>query len=209
MGRRKCRTGAKPGVARRAVARGRSSEGAREDQLTLPLFAVRLVELLGRAALLERAALARGALVARLVGAFWRWARGRLAFHQRLLDLLEVLGDPPAAADQVPSSGLERRADVIDFLGQLRRARHEAKLTQMEVARRLDWPQSFVSKCESGERRVDVVELAEFARLYCRRLDFFLSPPKLRAPRTGASRVGHDLLRSGYHQRFVSRRTAR
>jgi hypothetical protein len=48
----------------------------------------------------------------------------------------------------------------------------------MEVARRLGRPQSFVSKCESGERRVDVVELAEFARLYGKRLDFFLSPPK-------------------------------
>jgi hypothetical protein len=49
----------------------------------------------------------------------------------------------------------------------------------MEVAQRLGRPQSFVSKCESGERRVDVVELAEFARLYAKRLDFFLSPPKV------------------------------
>jgi hypothetical protein len=34
--------------------------------------------------------------------------------------------------------------------------------------------QSYVSKCESGERRVDVIELAEFARLYGKRLDFFV-----------------------------------
>jgi hypothetical protein len=48
----------------------------------------------------------------------------------------------------------------------------------MEVARRLGRPQSFVSKCESGERRVDVVELAEFGRLYGKGLDFFLPSPK-------------------------------
>ena len=43
------------------------------------------------------------------------------------------------------------------------------------VARRLGKPQSYLSKCESGERRVDVVELAEFARLYGKGLDFFVS----------------------------------
>jgi hypothetical protein len=36
----------------------------------------------------------------------------------------------------------------------------------MEVAKTLRRPQSFVSNCEPGERRVDVVELMEFARLY-------------------------------------------
>jgi hypothetical protein len=41
------------------------------------------------------------------------------------------------------------------------------------VARKLARPQSFVSKCESGERRVDVVELQEFARLYGKPLSFF------------------------------------
>lgn len=41
----------------------------------------------------------------------------------------------------------------------LRQLREEAGLTQIEVARRLDEPQSFVSKYESGERRLDVIEL--------------------------------------------------
>ena len=47
-------------------------------------------------------------------------------------------------------------------------------LTQAEVARRLHRTQAFVSKCESGERRVDVVELEAFARLYGKPLGFFV-----------------------------------
>ena len=60
------------------------------------------------------------------------------------------------------------------FLVQLREARLKARLTQADVARRLRKPQSFVSKCESGERRVDVVELREFARMYEKPLSWFL-----------------------------------
>ncbi len=61
------------------------------------------------------------------------------------------------------------------FLERLRQARHDAHLTQVEVARSLRRPQSFVSKCESGERRVDAVELQDFARLYGKPLNFFIS----------------------------------
>lgn len=43
----------------------------------------------------------------------------------------------------------------------LRRTRHACGLTQDELARRLDRPQSFVAKIEGGERRLDVVEFAE------------------------------------------------
>jgi hypothetical protein len=35
-------------------------------------------------------------------------------------------------------------------------------------------PRSFVSKSESGDRRVDVIELKAFARLYKKPLDYFL-----------------------------------
>jgi transcriptional regulator with XRE-family HTH domain len=46
----------------------------------------------------------------------------------------------------------------------LRSLRREAGLTQVQVAAALDVPQSFVSKYESGERRLDVVELGHVAQ---------------------------------------------
>jgi transcriptional regulator with XRE-family HTH domain len=42
-------------------------------------------------------------------------------------------------------------------------ARKAAGLTQVEVAKRLDKPQSFVSKYEHGERRLDFTEFVEIA----------------------------------------------
>lgn len=45
----------------------------------------------------------------------------------------------------------------------LRELRRDAGLTQVDVAERLDVPQSFVSKYESGERRLDVIELRHVA----------------------------------------------
>ena len=45
------------------------------------------------------------------------------------------------------------------FLELLRAQREKAGLTQEEVASRLNTSQSFVSKCERGERRLDIVEL--------------------------------------------------
>ena len=60
------------------------------------------------------------------------------------------------------------------FLKRVREARLAAALTQIDVAAKLRQPQSFVSKCESGERRVDVVELMEFARLYGCKMDDFM-----------------------------------
>ncbi len=59
------------------------------------------------------------------------------------------------------------------FLKYPRQARTDAGLTQAEVARRLSKPQSFVSKCESGERRVDFVQLQHLAALYRKPLSFF------------------------------------
>lgn len=66
------------------------------------------------------------------------------------------------------------RAKYSQFLIKFREARLEAGLTQVEVGRKLKQPQAYVSKIERGERRVDAVELAEFAKLYKKPLDYFV-----------------------------------
>lgn len=60
------------------------------------------------------------------------------------------------------------------FLRALREARLTAGLTQVQAAAQFDAHASFISKCESGERRVDVVELAHFCRIYRLKLADFL-----------------------------------
>jgi len=60
-------------------------------------------------------------------------------------------------------------------LQKLIKARQESGLKQVDVAKKLQKPQSFVSKVECGERRLDVVELEMFAKLYKKKLDWFLT----------------------------------
>ena len=59
------------------------------------------------------------------------------------------------------------------FLAKLRRARDEAGLTQVQVAKLVGRPQTWVSKCELGERRVDVVELEDLAAAYGKTVGWF------------------------------------
>ena len=60
------------------------------------------------------------------------------------------------------------------FVERLRKARIEAGLTQAQVARKLKRPQSHVSNIETGQQRVDVVELQRFARMYGRKRNYFV-----------------------------------
>jgi transcriptional regulator with XRE-family HTH domain len=54
--------------------------------------------------------------------------------------------------------------EYAQFLRALCKARKRAGVTQAEVATRIGQTQSFVSKCERGERRIDIVELRHFCR---------------------------------------------
>ena len=54
-----------------------------------------------------------------------------------------------------------------------RQARGEAGLTQASVAKKLGRPQTWVSKFELGERRVDFVELEDLAAAYGKSLEWF------------------------------------
>ena len=56
------------------------------------------------------------------------------------------------------------RYDLL--LRMLREAREAAGLSQRQAARKLDRTQAYVSKSETGERRVDVVEMVDFLRAY-------------------------------------------
>jgi transcriptional regulator with XRE-family HTH domain len=60
------------------------------------------------------------------------------------------------------------------FVERLRKARLEAGLTQIDVAKKIGRPQSHISNIESGQQRVDVVELQRFAKLYGKRISYFL-----------------------------------
>lgn len=60
------------------------------------------------------------------------------------------------------SSTLHSRA-YARFRSMLVGRREAAGLTQAAVAARLGRPQSFVSKYENGERRIDVVEFLQIA----------------------------------------------
>lgn len=73
---------------------------------------------------------------------------------------------------KVNDMGNEKRARLL--AQKLREARKVAGMSQMESAKRLHRPQSYVSRCESGARRIDVFELQEFARVYGKPLRFFV-----------------------------------
>ena len=62
----------------------------------------------------------------------------------------------------MPKSIFSASQEKLQIL--LKEARSEAGLNQVELAKNLKRPQSFVSKYENGERRLDMVELREICQ---------------------------------------------
>ena len=62
------------------------------------------------------------------------------------------------------------------FIEKLIEAREEAGLTSREVSVRMGRAHSFLSKCETGERTIEVLELIQLAQIYDKPPQYFLAP---------------------------------
>lgn len=71
----------------------------------------------------------------------------------------------PLSGSHFPSVSTSDQAAAQErFRKLLVELRHSKNLTQAELARRLGKPQSFISKVELGERRLDVLEFIHFVQ---------------------------------------------
>jgi transcriptional regulator with XRE-family HTH domain len=61
------------------------------------------------------------------------------------------------------------------IIATLKKARVAAGLTQQDVAKKLGKPQSYISKVEIGERKLDLLETMDLAQIYRIPLDFFIA----------------------------------
>ncbi|MFA5403155.1 MAG: helix-turn-helix transcriptional regulator [Candidatus Omnitrophota bacterium] len=61
-----------------------------------------------------------------------------------------------------------------DLVSRLKKARHQARFNQKDAAKKLNRSQSYISKIESGQLRLDIIQLKEIARVYKKSLDFFI-----------------------------------
>ena len=64
--------------------------------------------------------------------------------------------------------------DYRSVIEKLKKARLNVNLKQSDVAQKLKKPQSYISKIERGERRVDITELKELAKIYKKDITYFI-----------------------------------
>lgn len=64
--------------------------------------------------------------------------------------------------------------DYRNMIEKLKKARLDAGLKQEDVASKLKKPQSYISKIERGERRIDITELKELAKIYKKDISYFV-----------------------------------
>lgn len=71
----------------------------------------------------------------------------------------------------------------IEFGRRLKEAREYLELSQDEVARELNVPRTAISLMESGQRKVEALELQKLARLYERPVGYFTGEITLDVPK--------------------------
>jgi hypothetical protein len=59
-----------------------------------------------------------------------------------------------------------------------RNPQEQLHLSQADVAKLLNKPQWYVSRCENGLRRIDVLEILEFSVIYNKKIEYFFSDIK-------------------------------
>ncbi len=64
--------------------------------------------------------------------------------------------------------------DYRNVIDKLKKARLGAGLKQSDVAQKLKRPQSYISKIERGERRIDISELKELVKIYKKDITHFV-----------------------------------
>ena len=61
-----------------------------------------------------------------------------------------------------------------NLIRKLKSARLSTKLDQKTAAKRLNKSQSYISKMESGQRRIDLVQLKQIAEIYGKNIEYFI-----------------------------------
>ncbi len=64
-----------------------------------------------------------------------------------------------------------RTKEYAIFIERMKKARIESGLRQIDVAKKMKRPQSYISRVESGEYRLDILEVKNFAKLYGKSVD--------------------------------------
>lgn len=67
-----------------------------------------------------------------------------------------------------------RTKEYAVFIERMIKARKDAGLRQIDVAKKMRRPQSYISRVESGEYRLDILEVKKFAKLYNKEIAYFV-----------------------------------
>ena len=67
-----------------------------------------------------------------------------------------------------------RTKEYANFIERMKKARIEAGLRQIDVAKKMKRPQSYISRVESGEYRLDILEVKKFASIYKKDINYFI-----------------------------------